>query len=264
MTAYLAWTNYTKTGVLTDGSHATGMAAVELQYDSGSPSAAWQTAFGVLTSAAGATFTCTFAAPASACRVFGIFRSNLTSSASVTFALWSNTGGAHVVYTVTLSGPSTGFGQVVACAPSDQVGDYWVVSINNPGNPDGFINVPLAFVGPAWPMVIGPDWASTMGRDDLTDEMVSRGGQEYPTPRWNRRRWEIALDGVTGTELYAQLVQVDRISRAGGNVLFVPSSSSATLQQEAIFGRLKATADVSYPYQSGNARAWRGRLTERI
>jgi hypothetical protein len=148
--------------------------------------------------------------------------------------------------------------------PSDFVGDTLIFSINDAANPDGFINVPLAFAGPAWLPASGASWQSTVGRDDSVNETTSRGGQEYPVLLWQRRRWNLALDGIRGTELWADVGEIDRVSRLGGNLLFVPDQASASLQQEAIFGRLAATADVSFPYQAGDRRAWRATLTERI
>jgi hypothetical protein len=156
---------------------------------------------------------------------------------------------------------------VVSVPPANTFASSLVVSINDSTNPDGFINVPLAFGGRAWFPVGAASWNTTVGRDSQVDETVTRGGQEYPVMRWQRRRWNIALDSVRGSELWADLDALDLSARAGGNRLLAPDVTSSNLQCEAIFGRLVATADVSFPYGFADRRAWRAwraSLTERI
>jgi hypothetical protein len=53
-------------------------------------------------------------------------------------------------------------------------------------------------------------------------------------------------------------------ARLGGNVLFVPNYQSAYMPQEAIYGVLHETADITFPYNMADRRAWRAKLTERL
>jgi hypothetical protein len=253
--------NLVKTGALTAGSSAVNMPVANLQLDAGAPSQAWQTVSGVLTAGAGATFRIT--PPARQLwRLFGLFRTNLSQGANVSFSVYANP--STLIWTGSATGPSPGYGQSVVAAPSDQPGDYCVVNINDPSNPDGFVNVPLAYAGPAWIPAYGQTWQSTFGRDNVVDEMTSRGGQEYPTYRYQQRRWEVALDAIVDAELWSSAEELDRLSRYGGNILYVPDFGSPTMGNEAVFGRLTVTADVSFTAGVAGIRAWRFRCKERL
>jgi hypothetical protein len=94
--------------------------------------------------------------------------------------------------------------------------------------------------------------------------MISRGGQEYPTYRFQQRRWEVAFDAITDSELWTEAQNLDRISRYGGNILFVSDLASATISGEAVFGRVTATADVSYIAGFHDRHAWKFRIKERL
>lgn len=239
-----------------------GMSPVNWLDDSGSPSVAWQTPAGVKTLATGALASVT---PATGARVWGLlalFRTNLTAAASINFTLW-NTSGPTAVWTTTVAGPDAGYGQVVVFPPNITA-DYVQFYIDDATNPDNFVNVPLVYFGPAT-SPIGPlAWGTTHGRDDGTDEQVSLGGQEYPNNHWQRRRWEISHDALRADEAWGFIDTLDRLGRRGGNILFVPDVTSSLVRRQATFGRLKATADISYPYEAADRRAWRARITERL
>lgn len=252
--------NLVKTGALTAGSSAVNMPISNLLIDAGAPSMAWQTLAGVVTNAAGANFRVT--PVRQLWRLFGLFRTNLQRTATVTFSLYINP--STLVWSGSVPGPLPGYGQVIAVAPQDFLADYCVVGIDDAGNPDGFLNVPLAFAGPAWIPQIGQTWNSTVGRDSQVDEIVSRGGQEYPTYRYQQRRWEIEFDALTDSEVWSSAQELDRLSRYGGNILFVPDFASANLSAEAVFGRVTSTADVSFIAGYADRRAWKFRCRERL
>jgi len=259
MAAFLGWSNLIKSATITANSAT--LPAANIAEDVGAPSVAWQTAAGVVTEAGGALLTATFAA-ASPVRAVSLHRSNLTAAASVVFRLYT-TPGPTLVYTATVPGPAAGYGQVLHVLPSDVSANYLTVGITDASNPDGFINVPLVFCGAVWFPASGVSFSSTTGRDDSVAEVVTRGGQEYPTLEWQRRRWAVALDGVRASELWAKVGELDRSARVGGNVLFAPDHGSTNLKYEAVFGRCKGT-DVSFPYGAADRRRWTATIAERL
>jgi hypothetical protein len=112
---------------------------------------------------------------------------------------------------------------------------------------------------------VGASWDTVWGRDDRVDTAVSVGGQEWPLYRWQRRRCEFGLPAMdASSELWTYQQELDRTARLGGNVLLVPDTSSSTINRETIYGRLVATADVTYPFKNTTRRAWRARITERL
>lgn len=259
----LAWTNYAATGTLTAGSANAVLPVSNWQSDQGAASMAWQTAPGVVTSAAGA-YVQIDAGEVVNWSAFGLFRTNLTSSATIRWRTWTFGIGSPGYDSGTLSaGVAAGYGQTLLIG-SGMLGQYARVDIDDPSNPDSCINIPLAFAGPVFTPIIGPDWTSVLARDDATDEVVTRGGQEYPVVHWTKRRYEAAWLGIRSSELWPSFMEFDRIARLGGNVLFVPDTTSASTNQEAVFGRARATKDVGYPAKSADARSMSFRVTERL
>ncbi len=263
------WLNYVIPSALTVGSAAANMGTGGLQVDQGSPDDAWQTAAGVLTDADGAWLVIDSGSTATVWRAFGLFRTNLTANATVRWRVSNSLSGGRVTSesydSGTISaGVKPGYLQSVVVAGADQTGRYCEVDINDSGNPDSFINIPLAFAGPLFMPEVAIAFTSTFGRTDHTDEVVSQGGQEFPINRYMQRVHSIGLTGVTAAETWASVMELDRAARAGGNVFFAPDVTSTNLPYEAIFGRLRNPSAVSYPYGAADRRAWSATITERL
>jgi hypothetical protein len=250
----IGWANMVKTATLTASSADPALPVTNLAGDQGSSASGWQTLSGALTPLLTIT-----PAVRTTVRAFGVFRTNLTASASVTFNARQST------TIVATTGPlAVNNGQVVGVLGSAIGADSITVSFSDPTNPDNHLNIPLVFAGPVWQPLTAMAWASSMGRDEVSDVVTTRGGQTYVDLRASYRRWEIALDGVRESEAFAQLDVLDRTSRAGSNVLLVPNQIGVNMQYEATFGILKATADVTFPLGVSSRRSWRGSLSERL
>lgn len=260
----LGWVNNVATATLYAGSANAALPASNLQVDQGAASMAWQTAAGVVTSAAGATLGIQVSGTWQA---FVLARTNLTTSATMRWRV--STGILSIASpnydSGTISaGVVAGYGQSVLVIGTPRTCGYCQVDIDDPTNPDGFINIPLMYAGPLFIPAVGPDWSSSFGRDDATDEVTTRGGQEYPVYHWQRRRYEAAWQGIKGSEVWPSFMEFDRTARQGGNVLFIPDITSATISQEAVLGRAHMTKDVGYPAKSADARSIALRITERL
>lgn len=255
--AILAWTNYAKTATITASSAA--MPASNVMNDQGGSASAWQTVNGVVSAV---TLSVAPTTTAQTWRVVGIFGTNLSAAASVTFALYNNP--TTLVASQVIAGPVGGSKQVVWVPTQNYTADWLKITITDASNPDGFLNVPLLFCGPAWCPAGSVGFNSSLGRDDNTAEVITRGGQEYPSLYWQRRRWNIELDSIRSSELWTQVDPLFRYSKAGSNVFFAPDRASANLASEAIFGRLKNGADITFPYQGADRRRWSASVTERL
>lgn len=255
-----AWDNIVLTGALSAPSEASNLGTINLKTEVGSPSVAWQTVTGI-TGPPGAVLTITPTQPNRIWRVFGVFRTNLTQYATVTATIYDNN---VAVWSGQALGPTPGYGQCIIVVPQDYTGDYATISISDTTNPDGFINVPLVFAGPAWLPMTGIAYDSTEGDDPKLDETVSRGGQEYPVLRFDQRRFEASLMGIRDSEMGGYVRPLRRIAARGNTILFVPDIASDKMDQEAVYGRLYPTADVGYPYAAADRRSWRVRVLERL
>jgi len=257
----VAFNNVIKFATITAGSAEVNLPIENLQNDLGAASAAWQTMAGVRASAAGAYFTVTPIGPQT-WRCFCLCRTNLTAAAVVTVSLYNNP--STLVYTGTASAVVPGYGQAILDAGQDYVADYCVIEIDDPGNPGGFVNVPLAYAGPAWLPRVPMAWASTFGRNRKTDDFRTIGGQRYPTPRWSARSRQVVLDWIEGDEIWAEAGELDRISGLGGNALIIPNVQSATISNEAIFGIIEVVTAISYQAGYADCHRWQFGIEERL
>lgn len=262
--AMIGWTNRVNTGTLFPYSQATNFPLSNLQNDIGAPSLGWQTVNGILTPGAGAKFS--ISASGTSWRAVILARTNLSSTAVVTFTLRTGTdpGSVSTVATITGIGPLSRYRSVIGVFAADTNADSCLVSITDSSNPDGYINVPLCFAGPVWTFESPPSWSTEWGREDRRDSLISLGGQEWVTPRWQRRVCQLKLTGVRASETFTQLDLMDFDVRDGRNVLFIPDYSSATIAQEAIYGMVNNMAPIGYPYGGADRRSWAASITERL
>jgi hypothetical protein len=257
--ALFGWNNYVLTAGLSASSQS--LSVSNLQDERGSSSVAWQTAAGVTQNA---IVTITPQILGSSWRAFGLFRTNLTPYATVIVTLWNTPAQPVNIWGSSTDGPEPGFQQSIVIADTDVQADFATIEIDDPNNPDGFLNIPLIYAGSAWQLATGPAYDTTFGYDAAIDEQVSRGGQEFPTLRWSRRRAELSFMGVRSGETQGQLAELNATAHRGNNTLFVPDITSDTMDMEAIYGRVTATADVGYPFAAADRRSWRARITERL
>jgi hypothetical protein len=260
------WINRVTSAALSVASAAANMGAGNLQDDQCSPDSAWQTPSGTVTAA---WLVIDSGSTGSTWRAFGLFRTNLTAAATVRWKVGNMLTTGRVASAsydsgTVNAGVAPRYLQSLVIAAAEQTGRYCEVQIDDSGNPDNFINIPGVYAGPLFVPAVSIGQASTFGRTDLTDEVVTRGGQEFPINRSISRVQSVALAAVTEAETWNSVMELDAASRAGGNVLFVPNMTSATLAKEALFGRLKNTSSVSYVTLAGDQRSWSTTVTERL
>ena len=253
------WNNVISSGGITTSTAIVGMDGSNLQDDQGSTASAWQT------TSTSANMTIDSGSSTTTWQTFGVFRTNMTPSMTMRARVSNDPAfGSSIYDSGTLGGLTKDFGQMIIAATSVQTGRYCRFDFSDPTNTDGFLNIPLAYAGPVWQMLTNPDFSTSFGRDDETDEITTRGGQEYPTNRYQRRRREVSLQGLRASEVWTQVDKLDRFSRTGGNVLMIPDPRGTDLQTETIFGRGKATADISWSAGASDRRSWKFRVTERL
>lgn len=259
----IGYANLFKTGAIIANSSAPGLGPTNLAADQCAPSTGWQTDAGVVTTAGGASLRLTFATSGVTVRGVCLVNTNLTSSATVTVKLWL-TSGPTLVDTLAIPGPLTGYGQVIGICSADRTADYLTADFDDIGNPDLHINVGGAFAGPLWYPASGVSWDTSYGRTVSQTKVVSRGGQEYRSRLFSQRFWKLAITAASNAEAWDDLGELDRVASLGGNVLFVPNVTSVDVPREAVYGALDAQSDVTFPYHTTDARAWRAQIAERL
>lgn len=154
----------------------------------------------------------------------------------------------------------TGRGRI---ATEGTIGRYCLCEIEDYGNTQGFLNIPLAYAGGAWEPGRQISSDSAWGVDVSVDEVVTRGGAEYPVTRFNRRRWDFTIQALPDAEVWPWLAEVMRVARTNTNILFVPFPAGNDTNYEAVFGRM-TWQDVTFPHPTKTYRGVRARVTERL
>lgn len=164
-----------------------------------------------------------------------------------------------------LPGPATGFGQVLHLTSQPVSARYLRCDISDPTNPDAYLRAALAWRGDGWqPGINLSAGATALSPTRQREVRESRGGSQRVRPRYFRRGWSIGHEGLVEADTWQQLAPLERAAHSGRNILFLPNPDSPWLAQEAVFGLLTVTGDVSYPYQTTERRAWRARIDERL
>lgn len=238
-------------GVLSADQQAERLPVSNLASPQGSAAQAWRVP--------ATTGTLTLTLPsASPVRAFSFHRTNLTASAQVTISVRN---GGTFVYT--WNGlPSVANGQAVHVAPQTVAGDTVTVSVQDSANPDGFLSLPLAYVGPLWQPLRNFSTDSTSGFVGGVDEAMALSGAEYPQARWIQRKATIAHQSYGAAEA-ATLREISRLGLTGRNILFLPDPAAILPADEALFGRLSG-GDLSNPFGAADRRALTFTLTERL
>lgn len=252
----IGYTNQVETGVVRAESEVADRPASNLQSPNGG--AIWQTS---------GTTSSWFEVDAGAAanwRALGLFRTNLTSSATVRWMLGSTAGGVEIFDSgVMAAGVVAGFGQTVTVLASDMAARYLRCEISDSTNPDSNIQVGLAYAGPVWEPSLNFQYGGTPApyREDGNNVTRTKGGQDYVTVGWLKRLEEFPFRYLTAGEAHQEILDLDLVSRLGGNALVIPNPDSADLQRAAIYGRAKCGKAPASAYQRND---WNLSIEERL
>src|SRR5215213_7324123 len=117
MPTAIGFRNYAKTGSWLAPSESSALPASNLASDICAPSLGFQSRTGLVTNV---VIRVTSAVPGLPWRLFGLFRTNLTPSATINVGTWVSVGTAAptVTWQTNVTGPAAGYGQIIAVAPT--------------------------------------------------------------------------------------------------------------------------------------------------
>ena len=247
----IGYQNLILSAALTADSSVAALPVSNLTSPQGSSAYAWR-ALGTQ-----ATLTVQFA-QASSVRAVSLHRTNLTAGASWRLVLRLHDA---VVQDVTTAMATTG-GQATFVFPPDLVADAVQITISDATNPDGYLSVPLAYVGPLWQPIRNFSTDSTSGFNLGVDEVTALSGAEFPQMRWIQKKASIAHQSYGSAEADI-LSDIQAVAARGENILFIPDPSAPALQKQAIYGRLSG-GDLGNPFGAADRRSWTFNMTERL
>jgi hypothetical protein len=155
-----------------------------------------------------------------------------------------------------------GFGVTLGHVFADPVRATRVrVTLTDPMNPAGRLEVGRGYVAAAWHAPRGPSigpGAGGFGTRDDTDLSTSLGGQIFPDARTPRPTVDFTLEAVEKTVALSQALALLR-SRGRGRDLMVclDYEAGAYLRDYTCYGLLRDLSDVGF----AQARYWRARFT---
>ena len=144
--------------------------------------------------------------------------------------------------------------------PSAVTAEACRIDLVDTGNPDGVLNIPLAYAGPATEFNISPQSQPTL--EPRRQDVTTRGGQVFTDPLSRARSWGITV-GFIRESAIAFLDPLEAAAAAGANILFVPRQSSARASAETILG-LMTPGPRGFLGTTGNFRTWSATITERL
>lgn len=197
-----------------------------------------------------------------AVRGIGLFRSNLSITANVSVAAFDALGGQPI--SATVFGPSPGYGQVVYVADAAADVTQVTIDIDDPANPDGFINIPLLWIGDFWAPTTGIMPASDVGFEPAISKRRSRSGARFETQLYNPRTFGFQFGAVAEADVWPYVGEIQRTASMGRNMLLIPDDTAAEINREAVFGIVTETGRMSWPENSVSIRRWSGKIEERL
>lgn len=257
----IGWENTLDTASLSAGSALADSPVTNLQ----NPIAAydWRTA-GVTASADGAYIDID-AGSASAWRHFLLARTNLTPSAEIQIDLGTSQGASDVYASGALTGIVAGYGQLCHVAAAEYSARYCRISIDDATNPDGNVSLGLVWAGVCWEPPQNPSVGGFgAGREAGSEGTETRGGQEFITNYWQRRIWAMQFDFLREQDVYAELFELDRLSRGNFNALVIPEDDSAYINRQAILGRIRQISRFNYVNSSDRPYSFAFEIAERL
>jgi hypothetical protein len=123
--------------------------------------------------------------------------------------------------------------------PSPQTLRYWRVEIDDTANPDGYVQIGRLFASATWRPAINYSIGAELGYTDPTPIETSLSGAEYFDVRGRAREFNFSLDGLTESEAYDYVLQLQRIAGVSGEILIAPDLDDATrIPARSYVGRL--------------------------
>lgn len=186
--------------------------------------------------------------------VLALINHNLTAAATVRIQGADNSGQSPTLYDSTAL--TIYEGQDYAIAFPSTAARYWRVSIEDTGNPAGYVELGRVFFGPAFEPEINLDWGPGIGVQSSTGVLASLGGPEYFSERANRRTWRGQWSWLTASEAYNELLPLLRALDVSGEVYLLEDADDPDyLGQRGFLGRMRTLNPIEWPYLNARTHA---------
>lgn len=105
---------------------------------------------------------------------------------------------------------------------------YWRVEIDDTTNSDGYVHIGRLFMSPTWTPTINYNFGATLHHQDGTKVETSLSGAEYYDVVGKPRYFNLTLEGLTATEAYDRVFNMQRLCGISGEILQIPDLDDTT------------------------------------
>ena len=132
--------------------------------------------------------------------------------------------------------------------PTSQTLQWWRVEIDDSTNSDGYVQVGRLFISPSWRPSINYALGAELDYRDSSPIETSLSGAEYFDVRGKAREFGFTLEGLTESEAYDNVLQMQRLIGVSGEILQVPDTDDTTrIPARAYVGRLVDLSPIGNP-----------------
>ena len=122
----------------------------------------------------------------------------------------------------------------IAAAQSFQ---WWRVDVNDASNADGHIQAGRLYIAAAWQPTDNMIFGAAIGWQDFAPKRRSLGNQIYPIQRTPARVFDLTLDLLTETEMFANGFTLDRLRGTARDILLIRDpDAAAQVQNQTVYG----------------------------
>ena len=125
---------------------------------------------------------------------------------------------------------------------------YWRVEIDDTTNTDGYVHIGRLFMSATWTPTINYSYGAGLVYKDTTPIETSLSGAEYFDVRGKAREFSFTLEGLTNTEAYDIVLQLQRVAGISGEILQIPDMADTTrIPARSYVGRLVDLQPIGNP-----------------
>lgn len=141
-----------------------------------------------------------------------------------------------------------------------QTSRYWRVEVDDVSNPDGYVQIGRLFMSPTWTPSINYSYGAELVYKDTTPIETSLSGAEYFDVRSRVREFSFTLEGLSDSEAYDYILQLQRVAGISGEILQIPDTAdtAARMPARAYVGRLVDLSPI------GNTKPGRFRVQLKV
>lgn len=129
------------------------------------------------------------------------------------------------------------------------IGKHIVVEIDDPLNPDGYVEIGRVFFSDVWQPTRNASLGLSFKNNTTTEIETTLDDTEYFDPRRARRSVSFQLDRIPTQDAYGRVFAIQRLLGIHGEILFAYTTQDRELAYERRFlGRLSELDPISEPY----------------